>query len=60
MNKNSKKLIDELLQILTEEQKSKDLVEISKEDKNVFEFLEKNGTLNIEYYIEQKVQTLNF
>lgn len=58
MNKKIKKFIDELLKILTEEQKSKDLVEISKKDKNVIEFLQKNGTLNIDYCIKYEKQRL--
>jgi len=58
MNEKSQKLIDNLLLILTEEQKSKDLVEISEEDKIVTEFLEKSGTLSIGYYIEHENQRL--
>lgn len=55
MENKTREIINELLSLLNEEQKKEDIIEIREnENKKIFDFLEKNGFLNIHYTIENQ------
>jgi hypothetical protein len=55
MENKTKELINELLSLLSKEQKNESLIEITEsENKTIFDFLEKKGFLNIHFTVENK------